>query len=90
MRDLPTTIPIDPTPADFTTPIEVDNNGTILAKVRLGGLLYELGLRPGGDDAEMREILRNSIWQLMELERLGRPDLMAYASANRHSKRPRN
>lgn len=92
MRDLPPTVETAPTPADFTTPIEILDNGALCARVRLGGLLYELGLRPTSDEtetAQAREVLRNGIWQLMELERAGRPDLMDYASATRHASRPR-
>lgn len=88
MRIVPSTVEIAPIPHDFTIPIEVDDNGTVRTKMRIGGLLYELGLRPDNDgEVASREILRNGMWQLTEFERLGRQDLMAYAAADRHARR---
>ena len=93
MRVLPPDVTINPMPDDFTVSIErTANKSSVLlkAKVRLSGRDYELGLRPVDDpaaiDAAALEI-KAGVWQLTELDRLGREDLMRYAAVDRHQGR---
>lgn len=89
MRTVPSDIDFQPCPDDFTITI-LDDGVKLKTSVVLNGASYELGLRPTRDNvsiAAAREDLRQGIWQLNEFARLDRPDLMAYASAQRHTAR---
>ena len=89
MRTVPPDLNFEPCPDDFVTPI-TDDGFILKASVMLNGASYELGFRPTRDSvsiAAAREDLRQGIWQLNEFARLDRPDLMAYASSQRHTAR---
>ena len=86
MRTVPADLIVDPVPHDFAPPIS-DDGAAISWTGTIGGKRYALGLRPRRNPADVTralEHLREGVWQLHEFERLGRRDLMAYASVNRH------
>lgn len=89
MRNVPADITIAPIPDDFNADI-TDDGRTLRAAVTIGGVRHELGLRPertAEQIGQAREHLRHGIWQLHEFARLDRPDLMAYAHSQRHTRR---
>lgn len=95
MRPLPADIAalIRPIPADFT--INFEECGwfvrwaAILTIEGHGPMQVELGYSMASgkaDEAKERINLRARAWQCMELARLGRADLLAYASVDRHKR----
>lgn len=88
MRNLPADLALEPMPADFTCLISQADGLLMKASATIDGLRYEIGLQGTGTADEVR-YLKESIWQLHELFRVGRTDLMRYASVDRHSNRPR-
>ena len=91
MRNLPNDVMIQPMPDEFS--VTVDDDGRVLkATSRINGQLYELGLRPERKPVALEQAridLHKGIWQLHELARLNRPDLMQYAHKDRHAYRKR-
>ena len=91
MRTLPLDVEIAASPEDFAPPI-MDDGRTLSWNGVINGRKYQLGLRPERHDfaaiAQAKIDLKMGVWQLLELGRLGRSDLMAYASAERHQGRP--
>jgi hypothetical protein len=95
MRTVPADVSINPMPdgytvaiADISSPSQA--NALLKATAFIHGQRYELGLRPPRDDASIADataMLTLGVWQLNEFARIGRPDLMAYASVNRHKSR---
>lgn len=85
MRSLPDDVVLNNAPDDFT--IAVSDDGKVLsASVLIEGKKYELGLRPVRMQVALeqaRDDIRRGIWQLMELGRIGRSDLMQFAAADR-------
>ena len=95
MRNVPDEIKVGNMPADFPETVTIDDDGKCLTwRGQLSGsdLKYEIGLRPDRTDpravAIARQALIYGVWQLTELARLNRPDLMAYAAVKRHYNRP--
>jgi len=89
-RVVPADLVLEPMPDGFTVNIQ-DDGVVIKATAIIEGSRYEIGLRPEREDsaiAAAQSELRNGIWHLMEYSRLGRLDLMRYASAERHKGRP--
>ncbi len=86
MREVPADVALDPMPEDFTCNIADEPRGLMKATVTINGSKYEVGIR-GKDAADSANYLKQSVWQLMELSRLGRTNLMAYASTDRHARR---
>lgn len=86
MRTVPTDLTIEPMPGGFDPPIA--DSGTVLKWIgTIAGGRYMLGLRPDrstGALAKAYNDLRFGVWQLQEFARLGRLDLMRYASEGRH------
>lgn len=93
MRTVPADVAaqIQPIPADFHPTFEdmgkfVRWSATV-AVTGAAPMRVELGYsRAGGkaDEAKESASLRAGAWQTMELARLGRADLLAYCSVNRH------
>lgn len=93
MRNVPPDLDLAPLPVDFTVALK-DDGAVISWSGAIPGATgsYQLGLRPPRTDkavTEAYEMIRNGVWQLHEFARLGRQDLMQYASKDRHRKRPR-
>lgn len=89
MRDLPADLIIDPTPHTFDPPI-TDDGAVLRWSGLIAGERYAIGLRPARTAAALdkaRDDLRYGAWQLHELARLGRKDLMVYAHQDRHLNR---
>ena len=85
MRPIPADLQLDPMPTDFTCNITQDK-GTLKATAVIDGESYEIGIRGMGTADEIA-YLKGSVWQLHEFSRVGRVDLMRYASAHRHTRR---
>lgn len=95
MINIPADVTIDPMPdgyavtiTDISKPPQV--NAVLQATAFINGARYELGLRPARDAVAIAEAtaqLTLGIWQLQELARIGRPDLMRNASVSRHTSR---
>lgn len=86
MRTVPADLTIEPMPDGFDPPIT--DSGAVLKWIgTIAGGRYMLGLRPDRSTAALAKAyndLRFGVWQLQEFARLQRPDLMQYASADRH------
>lgn len=95
MRTLPASIAINKVPDDFDPVIAdtskpTDPRAVLKWSGTISGLKYELGLRPARSDSQIDQAkadLRYGAWQLQELARLGRADLMTFALATRHQQR---
>lgn len=89
MRTVPPDVTLESAPPDFA-PTFTDDGQVIAWRGTIGGKQYVLGLRPARTAAALaaaHKDLRNGVWQLMELQRIGRQDLMQYGAADRHANR---
>ncbi len=94
-RPLPPTIAalVRAVPSDFAPTFDDHGHyvrwGATLMVEGHGPLTVELGYSKASgkaDEAKERANLRVRAWQTMELARLGRADLLAYCSADRHKR----
>lgn len=85
MRNVPADLVLEPMPADFTCLIS-QTDRLMKATATIDGLKYEVGLQGTGTADEVN-FLKQSVWQLMQLARVGRTELMEYASVDRHANR---
>lgn len=87
MRTVPGGVEIADMPEDFDP--QFTDDGLVLRWVgSINGARYAVGLRPARTAeaiAKAQDDLRFGVWQLHEFARLERPDLMQYASADRHA-----
>lgn len=84
---------VHPMPADFNPPVEDMGRyarwAATLTVEGYGPVDVELGFsRAGGKSDEMKELenLRKGAWQVTELARLGRRDLLAHCIVGRHKR----
>jgi hypothetical protein len=87
VRTVPDDVQINPVPDPYCPAVSIsDHIVSWRGSIKGAPGAYEIGLRVF-DQAEQPEITRNvreGVWQLHEFARIGRHDLMAYASTTRH------
>ncbi len=86
MREVPADLALEPMPEGFTCNIADDPRGLMKTTVTINGSKYEVGVRDMGT-ADGVQYLKQSLWQIQELIRVGRDDLCQYASVGRHTHR---